>query len=215
MSATKPKPEIITLFQYLAAIIGAAIAATVLTGWSIGSASLTRILAGSIAMNPMTAVSILVISLALMLRGPAHSSKVRLLGSGVKLVVDNATRIDAAARRVELASGRALDYDYVIYAVGSTGATMAAACWRNDVRWRSTAWEVGPAGPGGRWPPTIRSRPPCPSPTAGGHALAILVGRGWMGSTWQRSSTGPRSGPGRSAAAVGRQVGGQRGQPTR
>jgi hypothetical protein len=29
-----------------------------------------------------------------------------------------------------------------------------------------------------------------PSPTAGGHALAILVGRGWTGSTWQRSSTG-------------------------
>jgi NADH:ubiquinone reductase (H+-translocating) len=50
----------------------------------------------------------------------------RLLGSGVKLVVDNATRIDAAARRVELASGRALDYDYVIYAVGSTGATPAS-----------------------------------------------------------------------------------------
>ncbi len=50
----------------------------------------------------------------------------QLLGSGVKLVVDSATRIDAAARRVELASGRALDYDYVIYAVGSTGATPAS-----------------------------------------------------------------------------------------
>ena len=44
-----------------------------------------------------------------------------LLGEGVELVVDNATRIDTAARRVELASGAALDYDHLIYAVGSTG----------------------------------------------------------------------------------------------
>jgi len=49
-----------------------------------------------------------------------------LLGEGVRLVVDNATRIDIAARKVELASGVALDYDYVIYAVGSTGAVPAA-----------------------------------------------------------------------------------------
>jgi NADH:quinone reductase (non-electrogenic) len=45
-----------------------------------------------------------------------------LLGAGVRLVVDSATRIDTASRTVQLASGRALDYDYVIYAVGSTGA---------------------------------------------------------------------------------------------
>ncbi|NUP16770.1 MAG: FAD-dependent oxidoreductase [Streptomyces sp.] len=45
-----------------------------------------------------------------------------MLGDGIKLVVDNATRIDTASRTVELASGAALDYDYVIYAVGSTGA---------------------------------------------------------------------------------------------
>ncbi|GAA3158495.1 NAD(P)/FAD-dependent oxidoreductase [Nonomuraea roseoviolacea] len=45
-----------------------------------------------------------------------------LLGDGVRLVVDSATRIDSASRTVELASGDALDYDYVIYAVGSTGA---------------------------------------------------------------------------------------------
>ena len=44
-----------------------------------------------------------------------------LLGEGVALVVDSATRIDTAARKVELASGAALDYDYLIYAVGSTG----------------------------------------------------------------------------------------------
>jgi NADH:quinone reductase (non-electrogenic) len=49
-----------------------------------------------------------------------------LLGEGVELVVDSATRIDSASRKVELASGRALDYDYVIYAVGSTGAVPAS-----------------------------------------------------------------------------------------
>ncbi|CAM3317627.1 NAD(P)/FAD-dependent oxidoreductase [Kibdelosporangium persicum] len=49
-----------------------------------------------------------------------------LLGDGVRLVVDDATRIDTAARTVELASGRALDYDYLVYAVGSTGAIPSA-----------------------------------------------------------------------------------------
>ncbi|HET7667316.1 MAG TPA: FAD-dependent oxidoreductase, partial [Mycobacterium sp.] len=46
-----------------------------------------------------------------------------LLGEGIDLVVDNVARIDTAARKVDLASGGALDYDYVIYAVGSTAAT--------------------------------------------------------------------------------------------
>ncbi|BBZ02961.1 dehydrogenase [Mycolicibacterium chitae] len=49
-----------------------------------------------------------------------------MLGEGIRLVVDGATRIDAAARQVELASGATLDYDYLIYAVGSTGAVTAA-----------------------------------------------------------------------------------------
>lgn len=54
--------------------------------------------------------------------GEAEVDYGTLLGEEVRLVVDSATRIDTAARTVELASGRALDYDYVIYAVGSTGA---------------------------------------------------------------------------------------------
>ncbi|MCA2225277.1 NAD(P)/FAD-dependent oxidoreductase [Nonomuraea aurantiaca] len=45
-----------------------------------------------------------------------------LLGEGIQLVVDSVTRIDTAARAVRLASGRTLDYDYVIYAVGSSRA---------------------------------------------------------------------------------------------
>jgi NADH dehydrogenase len=49
-----------------------------------------------------------------------------LLGDGIRLVVDTATRIDSARRTVELATRPALDYDYVIYAVGSTGAVPAS-----------------------------------------------------------------------------------------
>ncbi len=49
-----------------------------------------------------------------------------LLGEGVRLRVDNAERIDTAAGTVELTSGALLDYDYLIYAVGSTGVVPAA-----------------------------------------------------------------------------------------
>jgi NADH dehydrogenase len=45
-----------------------------------------------------------------------------LLGEGIGLVVDAVDRIEAADRRLVLASGAELDYDYLIYAVGSTGA---------------------------------------------------------------------------------------------
>ncbi|MDT5203428.1 MAG: hypothetical protein QOD34_64 [Mycobacterium sp.] len=49
-----------------------------------------------------------------------------LLGEGVRLLVDNAERIDTAAGTVELTSGTVLDYDYLVYAVGSTGAVPEA-----------------------------------------------------------------------------------------
>jgi NADH dehydrogenase len=49
-----------------------------------------------------------------------------LLGDGIRLVVDNADRINTAQRSVELASGTVLHYDYLIYAVGSTGVVPAA-----------------------------------------------------------------------------------------
>ncbi|TFV61058.1 FAD-dependent oxidoreductase [Mycobacterium sp. PS03-16] len=44
-----------------------------------------------------------------------------LLANGIRLVVDTARRIDTAGRSVQLASGDALGYDYLVYAVGSTG----------------------------------------------------------------------------------------------
>ncbi|MDI9884401.1 FAD-dependent oxidoreductase [Streptomyces sp. HNM0645] len=45
-----------------------------------------------------------------------------VLAGRVRLVVDTATRIDAAERSVTLAAGGTLDYDYLIYAVGSGSA---------------------------------------------------------------------------------------------
>lgn len=42
-----------------------------------------------------------------------------VLGPGIELVVDAATRIDTGARQVELFTGAPLPYDYLIYAVGS------------------------------------------------------------------------------------------------
>ncbi|MER6198971.1 FAD-dependent oxidoreductase [Streptomyces sp. NPDC001586] len=45
-----------------------------------------------------------------------------VLADGVRLVVDSVTRIDAAGRSVALASGGAVGYDYLVYAVGSGSA---------------------------------------------------------------------------------------------
>lgn len=58
--------------------------------------------------------------------GTATTDYGTLLGTGIRLVVDTADYIDAAARQVLLTSGSALDYDYLIYATGSTAATPAA-----------------------------------------------------------------------------------------
>ncbi|GAA3310646.1 hypothetical protein GCM10020295_78280 [Streptomyces cinereospinus] len=45
-----------------------------------------------------------------------------VLADGVRLVVDTVTRIDAAGRHVTLAAAGTLDYDYLVYAVGSGSA---------------------------------------------------------------------------------------------
>lgn len=46
----------------------------------------------------------------------------KILGGGVRLVVDTVTRIDAAGRGLTLASGATVRYDHLIYAVGSGSA---------------------------------------------------------------------------------------------
>ncbi|WP_309115586.1 FAD-dependent oxidoreductase [Saccharothrix sp.] len=57
--------------------------------------------------------------------GGSHPAVVdyrEVLAPRVRLVVDSATRIDAAGRAVELASGESVRYDYLVYAVGSASA---------------------------------------------------------------------------------------------
>ncbi|MDI3418816.1 NAD(P)/FAD-dependent oxidoreductase [Streptomyces luteolus] len=57
--------------------------------------------------------------------GGTHDAVVnyrRILAGRVRLVVDTVTRIDAPARGLTLASGGTLDYDHLIYAVGSGSA---------------------------------------------------------------------------------------------
>jgi NADH:quinone reductase (non-electrogenic) len=48
-----------------------------------------------------------------------------VLAADVRLLVDTAERIDAPARTVTLGSGDTIGYDYLIYAVGSTGAALS------------------------------------------------------------------------------------------
>ncbi|BBZ30088.1 dehydrogenase [Mycolicibacterium madagascariense] len=45
-----------------------------------------------------------------------------VLSADVRLLVDTADRIDASTRTVALGSGATIGYDYLVYAVGSTGA---------------------------------------------------------------------------------------------
>ncbi|MBC2904089.1 FAD-dependent oxidoreductase [Streptomyces cupreus] len=45
-----------------------------------------------------------------------------VLAEGVRLVVDSVVRIDAGRRRLDLASGGTVSYDYLVYAVGSGSA---------------------------------------------------------------------------------------------
>ncbi|MGA6209292.1 NAD(P)/FAD-dependent oxidoreductase [Nocardia testacea] len=57
--------------------------------------------------------------------GTATTGYDALLTAGTRLLVDTATHVDTAARTVHLASGTTLDYDYLVYAVGSTAAGTA------------------------------------------------------------------------------------------
>jgi NADH:ubiquinone reductase (H+-translocating) len=59
--------------------------------------------------------------------GAATADYGTLLGDGIRLVVDTVDHIEVAARRILLISGAELTYDYLIYAVGSTGAMPAMA----------------------------------------------------------------------------------------
>src|SRR6516225_6533107 len=59
--------------------------------------------------------------------GAATADYGTLLGDDIRLIVDTVERIETPDRRVLLTSGAELSYDYLIYAVGSTGAMAAKA----------------------------------------------------------------------------------------
>jgi NADH:quinone reductase (non-electrogenic) len=54
--------------------------------------------------------------------GSATADYGTLLGDGIRLIVDTVDHIEVVTRRILLNSGAELTYDYLIYAVGSTGA---------------------------------------------------------------------------------------------
>ncbi|MEV3960959.1 FAD-dependent oxidoreductase [Nocardia sp. NPDC050193] len=58
--------------------------------------------------------------------GTATAGYDALLGTGIHLLVDTATRIDTGTRTIYLASGAELAYDYLVYAVGSNAAPGSA-----------------------------------------------------------------------------------------
>jgi NADH dehydrogenase len=54
--------------------------------------------------------------------GTAAHDFATMLNPKIRLIIDEATQIDTTMRRVHLASGNVVSYDYLIYAVGSTAA---------------------------------------------------------------------------------------------
>ncbi|WP_063059886.1 NAD(P)/FAD-dependent oxidoreductase [Nocardia sienata] len=58
--------------------------------------------------------------------GTATTGYHSLLGNGIRLLVDTATRIDTGTRTIHTAAGAVLTYDYLVYAVGSTAAPGSA-----------------------------------------------------------------------------------------
>ncbi|MFF9276963.1 FAD-dependent oxidoreductase [Streptomyces griseosporeus] len=101
-----------------------------------------------------------------------------LLGEGVRLVVDRATRIDAAARTVRLASGGDLEYDYLVYAVGSTSAVPASVPGAVEFAWPVAEWRPAACRPRSRSQTGVRAalvRPAPHGPPASPQAPSFTV----------------------------------------
>jgi NADH dehydrogenase FAD-containing subunit len=69
----------------------------------------------------------------------------RVLNAGVHVVVDSVARIDAAAHSLTLSSGAYLDYDYLVYAAGSTGAAPASVPGAAEFAYPISEWEQADA----------------------------------------------------------------------
>ena len=89
--------------------------------------------------------------------GSATVDYADMLHPGVSLVIDTAAEIDTTNRRVRLASGSGLRYDYLIYAVGSTAAparvpgaaefAFPVGEFEYALRLRNRIEELGPTAP--------------------------------------------------------------------
>jgi NADH dehydrogenase len=85
----------------------------------------------------------------------ATRSYAEVLNPNVNLIVDAAERIEPAARRIRLGSGTTLDYDYLIYAIGSAGVLPPSVAqfayllseFESAQRLRQRLAEVGPRAP--------------------------------------------------------------------
>ena len=85
-----------------------------LLGWITGTPALTKILSGSIAMNPMTAVGIMMVSGGVLLRARTHSAKVVWLGGLAALI--------GIAKLSQLAIGYPVGIDQLIKNLETQGA---------------------------------------------------------------------------------------------
>jgi NADH dehydrogenase len=89
-----------------------------------------------------------------------------LLGDRIRLVVDGADRIDTAERTVSLTSGTRLEFDFLVYAVGSTGGSTVPGA-------DQFAYSVADFEQAGRLGDTLRELHP--------DASVIVVGAGLTG----------------------------------
>lgn len=125
-----------------------------------------------------------------------------LLADGIQLKVDTATRIDSAGRQLTLGSGDVLDYDYLIYAVGSNSATFTVPGAAEF------AYPIGSLEEAQRLSTALKAAPPSAQvcvvgagPT-GIEAAAELAERGWTVTLVGGRVVGPYlSGPGRRSVA--------------
>ncbi|HEU5285502.1 MAG TPA: PAS domain-containing protein, partial [Sphingomicrobium sp.] len=107
-ASPRENPDALTAFQLFAVTAATAVAASVLLGWITGTPALTKILSGSIAMNPMTAVGIMMVSGGVLLRARTHSAKVVWLGGLAALI--------GIAKLSQLAIGYPVGIDQLMFA---------------------------------------------------------------------------------------------------
>lgn len=114
----QPRPEVATSYQIATIVCATLVATTVLIGWITQSPALTKIFPHSIAMNPMTAVGILLVSAGLLPRARRHAATIRWLG-GLAAII-------GIAKLGQLVLGLPVGIDQLMFAdqLGSTTGSL-------------------------------------------------------------------------------------------